>query len=49
MPLFLGGRDEIHNLELVDMDVYWSICGQLRLGTRKLPEGTTIQQVSYES
>ena len=49
VPLFLGGRDEIDNLELVDMDVYWSICGQLRLGTRKLPEGTTIQQVSLES
>jgi hypothetical protein len=46
VPLFLGGRDEIDNLELVDIDVYWSICGQLRLGTRKLPEGTTIQQVS---
>jgi hypothetical protein len=49
VPLFLGGRDEIDNLELIDIDVYWSICGQLRLGTRKLPEGTTIKQVSYGS
>ena len=28
IPLFLGGNDTIENLELIDMDVYWSICGQ---------------------
>jgi hypothetical protein len=28
-PLFLGGEDALANLELVDMEVYWSLCGQL--------------------
>ena len=28
VPLFLGGSDEVSNLELSDLDVYWSICGQ---------------------
>lgn len=29
VPLFLGGRDEIGNLELSDVDVYWTILAQL--------------------
>lgn len=28
-PLFLGGKDDLENLELSDLDVYWTICGQL--------------------
>jgi hypothetical protein len=28
-PLFLGGADEVDNLEPIDADVYWSIAGQL--------------------
>lgn len=27
-PLFLGGADELDNLELADLDVYLSVCGQ---------------------
>lgn len=27
---FLGGKDEVHNLELTDMEVYWGIAGQIR-------------------
>lgn len=30
VPLFVGGEDTINNLEVNDMDVYWSVCGQLR-------------------
>lgn len=30
VPLFLGGQDTVENLEVSDLDVYWSICGQLR-------------------
>jgi len=30
IPLFLNGKDEISNLEVSDLEVYWSICGQLR-------------------
>jgi hypothetical protein len=29
VPLFLGGEDEISNLEVSDMEVYWGIMGQL--------------------
>ena len=28
VPLFLNGSDTVENLELSDMEVYWSICGQ---------------------
>lgn len=34
VPLFLGGSDTIDNLEVVDMDVYWTISGQLLAGIR---------------
>jgi len=28
-PLFLGGADEVSNLELSDLDVYWTVSAQL--------------------
>jgi hypothetical protein len=46
VPLFLGGRDTVDNLEVIDLDVYWTTCGQLRQGTLQLPEGTSIKDVS---
>lgn len=46
VPLFLGGRDTVDNLEVIDLDVYWTTCGQLRRGTLQLPEGTSIKDVS---
>jgi hypothetical protein len=42
VPLFLGGKDVIENLELSDMEVYWSLCGQMLNKTRNLPDGTPI-------
>ncbi|MBQ6554892.1 MAG: DUF1851 domain-containing protein, partial [Firmicutes bacterium] len=30
VPLFLGGEDDIPNLELCDMEVYWGILSQLK-------------------
>jgi hypothetical protein len=47
-PLFLGGKDVVTNLELSDLEVYWSICGNLRRGTLTLPPGTSINQVIAE-
>jgi hypothetical protein len=35
-PLFLGGLDEIENLEVSDIDVYWHISGQLIAKVRGL-------------
>jgi hypothetical protein len=46
VPLFLGGADTVDNLEVIDWEVYWSISGQLLLGTASLAPGTTIRQVS---
>jgi Domain of unknown function (DUF1851) len=40
IPLFLNGKDELSNLEVSDLEVYWSICGQLRnqaMGGRQIP------------
>jgi hypothetical protein len=33
-PLFLGGADNLDNLELSEIDVYWTIVGQLILKIR---------------
>jgi hypothetical protein len=46
IPLFLGGSDAIESLEVTDLEVYWSLNGQLRIGTLRLPEGTQITDVS---
>ena len=41
-PLFLEGADELDNLELSDIDVYWHLMGQLIAKARGLPPGTPI-------
>jgi hypothetical protein len=41
-PLFLGGADELSNLETSDVDVYWHIIGQLILKAKGLPPDTPI-------
>ncbi len=46
VPLFLGGEDEITNLEVIDMSVYVEICAQLRNKVRTLRDGQTIASVS---
>lgn len=46
IPLYLGGVDEVSNLELTDTAVYWALFGQLRVSTRGLPAGTRIDSVS---
>ncbi len=47
-PLFLGGEDVLNNLELVDMEVYWSVCGQLLARVRRMPEGSSIRNIRIE-
>jgi hypothetical protein len=42
-PLFLGGSDDVGNLEISDIDVYWHITGQLIRKTKGLPPGTKIR------
>ena len=41
-PLFLGGKDDVENLELIDIDVYWHLMGQMIRKARELPKGTSI-------
>lgn len=41
-PLFLGGADELENLELSDLDVYWHLMGQLFVKTKGVPQGTPV-------
>jgi len=47
-PLYLGGSDDVTNLELNDFDVYWTIAGQLLTQVRGLPVGTRIGSVSVD-
>lgn len=41
-PLFLEGSDTSENLEVTNMEVYWSITAQLLAKTRELPDGARI-------
>ena len=45
VPPFLGGRDEIGNLMLTDMEVEWSMTGQLLMTSSMLPKGAQIDKV----
>ncbi len=47
-PLFLGGEDDLPNLELIDTDVYWHLVGQLILRTKGLAPGSRIESISGE-
>ncbi|WP_321414150.1 T6SS immunity protein Tdi1 domain-containing protein [uncultured Desulfobacter sp.] len=46
VPLFLGGDDTIDNLGLIDLEVYISICGELRNKTKELPNGMTLGDIT---
>jgi Domain of unknown function (DUF1851) len=48
VPLFLGGTDTVENLEVADLDVYWSLTADLLASTRDQPPGTKITGVSIE-
>jgi hypothetical protein len=48
-PLYLGGADDLTNLELVDLDVYWSLAAQLLRKVRGLQVGTPIGDVSISN
>lgn len=40
--LFLGGKDELDNFEVSDMEVYWELSYQVYVKTRDLPPGTIV-------
>lgn len=41
-PLFLGGSDVVENLELADLEVYWTLSGELIQKVRELHPGMKI-------
>jgi hypothetical protein len=41
-PLFLGGSDTVENLELIDLDVYWTISAQLISKLRGAAVGSKV-------
>ena len=43
IPLFMGGADTLPNLEISDLDVYWSVTGQLRLAAAGGEPGTRFR------
>jgi hypothetical protein len=45
VPLFLGGQDTVQNLEVSDMEVYWSLMGGLRMATKHLSPGTSVRGI----
>jgi hypothetical protein len=45
-PLFLGGEDEVTNLAIVDLDVYWTLTAQLLRQVRASPAGTRVRSIS---
>jgi hypothetical protein len=42
-PLFLGGDDDLANLEVSDLDVYWHIVGQALAAVRGKPDGAILR------
>lgn len=49
IPLFLGGRDDLSNLEVCDVEVYWDFCGQLRAQARIGAIGTEVRSVRRDA
>lgn len=46
IPLFLHGEDEVENLEIIDINVYFSLCSQLWNKTIQLKPGQSIKNIS---
>jgi hypothetical protein len=47
-PLSLGGQLDAGNFERTDLEVHYSLFGQLHRQTRDLPTGTKIQDIKIE-
>ena len=48
-PPILGGKHEIENIEICDIEVHFSILGQIHFQVKDLPEGTPISNVRLNS
>ena len=45
VPLYLGGKDEMENMEVTDLEVYWTLSGQMLEQIKDLPAGTSISNI----
>lgn len=45
VPLFLNGKDVVENLEVSDLDVYWTLIGQIIRKTMGLPLGSLLANI----
>lgn len=45
-PLYLGGADDLSNLELTDFEVYWHLSAELLAKVRGLPAGTYVNSIA---
>lgn len=48
IPLFLGGKDNFDNMEIIDMEVQWDMTSQIWQAVRDLPPGTPIGSIRFE-
>lgn len=48
IPLFLSGKDQIDNLEVIDLEVYWELNFQIYSKIKNLPGGTLIGNISIK-
>jgi len=44
-PLFLGGDDWVENLEVIDMDVYWTVTAPMIAKARRVGVGGLIGKI----
>ena len=48
-PLSLGGQLDADNFERIDLQIHYSVLGQLHRQTRHLPPGTKIDSIKIEA
>lgn len=45
---FLGGEDDMENMEVSDLSVYWHLCGEIRSQIEDLDDGDEISDISID-
>ncbi|WP_375496410.1 hypothetical protein [uncultured Nostoc sp.] len=48
IPLFLNGKEELSNLEINSMKLYWELLGKILEQVRQLPPGTKVTKIEIQ-
>lgn len=48
IPLVLGGEYTLENLEITDIEVHFSILGQIHQQVKDLPDGASVNLVDFK-